>query len=449
MVSKYYPNEVRKIKLKKERFDLDNSLKLPFPIKHRKYDKKHLFIAVNVPTWIVLDSEDAFIMNLLVSGQTLRETIQQFSTNFNISPETSLKKLQKLISLLYTKDFFNKSYIQSDQQVQMVRNLQFHLTNKCNLRCIHCYMDSGVKHYDEMTINQWKEIIDKASLRYGRWFLSLTGGEPLVYQGYLDILKYAKDKGATTGMISNGTLLTPKKVEELDGVLDHLQISLDGATEEVNDRIRGKGVFNKVIENLKLLKETNIRLGLNVVVMKSNADDLRDNLHNLVKEKLGGMDIDLDLSSFVSEGRGINISENIEPTHFSSTISYTAEHFVKEDDWMPTPSYPRRNCGYGNTLDIYPNGDISPCLTPRFIRGNLIKDGIENVFNWIDIEHQESMVDILPECKTCDLRYICGGRCHLSTLKKGLGIKQVNCDDSYKERMFKNLIKQFEATTII
>ncbi|WP_258871829.1 SPASM domain-containing protein [Virgibacillus dokdonensis] len=113
---------------------------------------------------------------------------------------------------------------------------------------------------------------------------------------------------------------------------------------------------------------------------------------------------------------------------------------------MPTPSYPRRNCGYGNTLDIYPNGDVSPCLTPRFIRGNIINDEIQNVFNWIDNEREDSLVDRLPECKTCDLRHICGGGCHLATLTVGQGINQVECDDLYKERMLKNLVKQFEAT---
>ncbi|RFA34184.1 hypothetical protein CAI16_12395 [Virgibacillus dokdonensis] len=307
-------------------------------------------------------------------------------------------------------------------------------------------MDSGLKHYDEITLEKWIAIIDEASHRYDKWFLSLTGGEPLMYKGHLDILKYAKEKGATTGMISNGILLNQNKVKDLDGILDHLQISLDGATAEVNDRIRGKGVFDKVVKRLKLLKNTNIRLGLNVVVMKSNAENLRENLHSFVMEELDGMDIDIDLSSFVSEGRGKDLAENVESEKFSSTISFTADHFVSEDDWMPTPSYPRRNCGYGNTLDIYPNGDVSPCLTPRFIRGNIINDEIQNVFNWIDNEREDSLVDRLPECKTCDLRHICGGGCHLATLTVGQGINQVECDDLYKERMLKNLVKQFEAT---
>lgn len=435
------------IKLRKKKFELDSNLSLPTPITHRVIDNKHLFIAVKVPSWLVLNDEYAFLMNLLIDNYSLRDSIKKFAERYNTTFDKSLYKLQKLISLLYAKDFFNKSYIKSDQQVQQVRNIQFHLTNRCNLRCIHCYMDSGVKHYDEITISQWKSIIDEASSRYGRWFLSLTGGEPLMYKGHVEILRYAKEKGATTGMISNGTLLTPRKIVELEEVLDHLQISLDGATEEVNDRIRGTGVFKRVVNNLKLLRDTNIRIGLNVTVMKSNADDIKENLHRLIKEELGGMNIDIDLSSFVSEGRGRNLRENLEQAQFSSTLSYTAEHFVQEDSWMPTPSYPRRNCGYGNTIDVYPNGDVSPCLTPIFIRGNLIKDGIKNVFDAIDYEREDSMVDKLPECKKCDLRYICGGRCHLSTLRKGAGIQQVDCDDIYKNRMFKNLIKQFEVTT--
>ncbi|MDQ0177307.1 radical SAM/SPASM domain-containing protein [Bacillus chungangensis] len=432
---------------KKERFDLDKPLQLPKPIKHRKVKGKNLFIAINVPTWIVLSDRDSYLFKLLLNNISMREAVKSHSYKYNQREIDSLEQMKKLISLLYTKDFFNKSYIASDDNVKRVRNIQFHLTNRCNLRCIHCYMDSGIKEYDEIDTKQWLALIDEASERYGEFFLSITGGEPLLYKGHLEILRYAKSKGAKTGMISNGMAITEQKVQELNTCLDNLQISLDGASEEVNDKIRGKGVFNRVTKSLKLLKNSDVRVGLNITVMNSNAQDIQDNLYNYINNELGGMKLDLDLSSFVSEGRGVNLTEEINPSDFASTLSYTAEHFVDKDAWMPTPSYPRRNCGYGNTIDIYPNGDVSPCLTPRFIRGNFIKDGVKSLFDIIDHEHNLSMVDLLPECKTCDLRYVCGGRCHLGTLTKGEGIGQVDCPDQYKENMFNNLVRQFEATT--
>ncbi|PEJ11752.1 hypothetical protein CN684_00190 [Bacillus wiedmannii] len=436
------------IKLKKEKFNLDSFLNLPNPIVHKVIDDKNLFLAIKVPAWVVLDELESMLMSELINKKTLREAIKSVALRSHLDPIELINVMKKLISTLYSKDFFNKMYEKSDNYVQNVRNLQFHLTNRCNLRCTHCYMNSGIAHYDEISLKEWKEIINQASQRYDSWFLTLTGGEPTLYDGYLEILKYAKAHGATTAMISNGTLLTKRKIDELNGILDHIQISLDGATEEVNDRVRGKGVFKKVVKTFKLLRDTDMRVGMNIVVMKSNTDDLRENLHNLIMDELQGMDVDLDLSSFVSEGRGINLTENVDPVTLTTTISHTAEHFINEDDWMPTPSYPRRNCGYGNTIDVYPNGDVSPCLTPRFIRGNFLKDGITNVFDWIEHGREQSMVDALPECKSCNLRYVCGGRCHLPSLTKGLGILQVSCSDAYKERMYKNLVRQYESTKL-
>lgn len=436
------------MKYKKQTFDMDKFLELPTPVTHHVIDDKNLYIAVNVPTWVVLNDIDALILDCFINKMTIRNTIKKVSESENMNWDEAFTRVKKLISLLYAKDFFNKSYASNDHEVKRVRNIQFHLTNKCNLRCIHCYMDSGITRYEEVSVEKWKEVIDRAAARYGEIFLSLTGGEPLLYKGYLEILRFAKEsKGASTGMISNGMLLDENKIKELEKYLDNIQISLDGATAAVNDRIRGKGVFNRVTQSLRMLGNSKIRVGLNIVVMKSNAKDIEENLYSYIKNELNDMEIDLDLSSFVSEGRGRDLSENVKPMDFASTLSYTAEHFVEEDSWMPTPSYPRRSCGYGNTIDVYPNGDVSPCLTPRFIRGNLFKDGIDNVLDWIDAEREQSMVDALPECKTCDLRYICGGRCHLGTLREGNGISQVDCSEDYKRRMRNNLIKQFEVTT--
>jgi len=167
-----------------------------------------------------------------------------------------------------------------------------------------------------------------------------------------------------------------------------------------------------------------------------------------IVRELGEGTVDIDFSNYVSEGRGKFHDGNVDNLSFKKNLVSTADQFTG-NKWMPLPSYPRRNCGYGNSLAFYANGDVSPCLSPRFIRGNVKKNGIQSVFDWVLSERENSFVDRLPECKTCDLRYVCGGRCHLKTLTKGLGISQVECPDSYKEALYNNLVKHFEAGQLV
>jgi len=110
-----------------------------------------------------------------------------------------------------------------------------------------------------------------------------------------------------------------------------------------------------------------------------------------------------------------------------------------EDGWQPTALTKQRNCGFGQAYAIYANGDVSPCLSPIFIAGNINDDGAEDVFRRIVGKSAKSDVDRLPLCKTCDLRYICGGGCHLPQLKNNLEIAQNECSAEFRSKYYERL----------
>ena len=381
--------------------EVDEPLALPSPIRHRSVNDRHVYLAMKIPTWVVVDYLESLLMDSLILGNTIRQAVKEACQTIpNLTQEEGLHRVKLLIRKLYDRDFYNSLYDQVNEEVETVQRVQLQLTNRCNLRCIHCYMDSGITHYDEIGIENWKSLIDTIAVRADRWFCSISGGEAMLYKDYLEVLTYAKQKGAETAMISNGLMLTEERIRTLEPVLDHIQISLDGATPEVNDAIRGKGVHAAVVKALKLLNNSSIRVGLNVVLMESNVEDIKQNLSRLIQQELDGMKLDLDISTLVREGRANNSDKVITTSNFISSINETAEDFLQMDDWMPSPSYRRQNCGYGNTLAIYSNGDVSPCLSPRFIRGNILKNDMGELLDVIARERTDSLVDRLPECKS-------------------------------------------------
>jgi MoaA/NifB/PqqE/SkfB family radical SAM enzyme len=142
------------------------------------------------------------------------------------------------------------------------------ITNACNLRCQMCGQWSAegyvrcqperLKH--EMSLQDWMRIIDQLA-DHSIPSLLLRGGEPFVFPGILDLLRYIHDKGIFISIDTNGTRLEPYAEEIVRIGKIHLTISLDGP-EETHDQVRGvKGTFAKVRSALEALKAAEARVG--------------------------------------------------------------------------------------------------------------------------------------------------------------------------------------------
>jgi len=141
-------------------------------------------------------------------------------------------------------------------------NLWFQVAGTiCNLSCKHCFNNSGpLNHaFEFMSLQQCKPYIDEA-VEMGVKEFYFTGGEPFANKELFQILEYTLQFGPAT-VLTNGMLIKEKTAQalkklSLDSIYTlELRISLDGYTEEMNDNIRGKGVFKKTMNGLKFLYE--------------------------------------------------------------------------------------------------------------------------------------------------------------------------------------------------
>ena len=132
---------------------------------------------------------------------------------------------------------------------------QWHITDRCNLRCAHCYQDSFAPLPAE-NLKNLKSMADRIfkSLSPARVTVNLTGGEPLLVPWLFDLLDHlqAFENLEEISLITNGTVATP---EVLDGIrrfgkIRYLKISLESGIHEVNDYIRGAGNLAKVSDGI-------------------------------------------------------------------------------------------------------------------------------------------------------------------------------------------------------
>ena len=136
---------------------------------------------------------------------------------------------------------------------------QWHITNKCNLRCRHCYIDDyAIEPSFATMVSILGRIVEFLDENNGYCHLSLMGGEPFVSPHLFRILDYIEmEKNIIEFSLgTNGLLLTQEIIDKLKtySKFRAIQISIDG-TPETHDSIRGKGTFEKALNSVKLLHE--------------------------------------------------------------------------------------------------------------------------------------------------------------------------------------------------
>jgi len=125
--------------------------------------------------------------------------------------------------------------------------LTWELTYACNLECAHCLSSSGRRDPRELTTGQCEAVIDELQ-RMQVFYVNIGGGEPTIRPDFWHLLRYAVDHQVGVKFSTNGARITRERARLL-AATDYVdvQISLDGATAEVNDFIRGPGSFDMAI----------------------------------------------------------------------------------------------------------------------------------------------------------------------------------------------------------
>ncbi|MBO8091759.1 MAG: methyltransferase domain-containing protein [Prosthecochloris sp.] len=161
-------------------------------------------------------------------------------------------------------------------KLEHIRELWFHVTNRCNMACSHCLFASSPGEHEELEAERVLELAGEAWHNGCRLF-ALTGGEPLVHRDITRIVRGLLDlKGSHVVLLTNGLLagrLSREFSEDLDRL--HLQISIDGLEQE-HDRLRGNGAFRRLDEVLRDLHEQQVPCTLSMCVTRQNMDQMED-----------------------------------------------------------------------------------------------------------------------------------------------------------------------------
>ena len=271
--------------------------------------------------------------------------------------------------------------------------LTWELTYACNLACVHCLSSSGKRDPRELSTRQCKDIIDELE-RMQVFYVNIGGGEPTVRPDFWEVVDYATEHHVGVKFSTNGVRITPEVAGRL-AASDYVdvQISLDGATAEVNDAVRGPGSFAMAIRALENLAEAGFSdAKISVVVTRHNVDQLDE--FAALAARYGAT---LRITRLRPSGRGADVWDELHPT---------AEQQVQLYDWLvdhgdrvltgdsffhlsglgePGALAGLNLCGAGRVVCLIdPVGDVYACpfaIHDRFLAGNIVSDGgFDNVW---------------------------------------------------------------------
>lgn len=153
------------------------------------------------------------------------------------------------------------------------RVLQVHPTRRCNLRCLHCYSSSSPEERGALDATLLFNAVGDATDEGYNW-ISVSGGEPLMYAPLPRLLRHARNSGMSTALVTNGMLLDARRLDALQPVTDLVVISIDGVPESHN-RMRGsERAFDLTTSRMGALRERGMPFGIIFTLTQHNLDEL-------------------------------------------------------------------------------------------------------------------------------------------------------------------------------
>lgn len=299
------------------------------------------------------------------------------------------------------------------------------LSYKCPLQCPYCSNPLDYAKYpEELDTEDWKRVLSQAR-KMGAVQLGFSGGEPLTRQDLTELVRYARELGYYSNLITSGYGLTEQKIIELKQAgLDHIQVSIQASTQELNDHIAGTATYQHKQEVARLVKKHGYPMVLCVVIHRQNihqmpqilemADNLGADYLELANTQYYGW-AHINRDALLPTREQFEEAETIAQAYKEKVAGKMKIYYVVPDYYEDRP----KACmnGWGTTfLTIAPDGTALPCHSARELPGldcpNVKDFSIEQIWNESKTFNFFRGTDWMQEpCRSCDEKHKDFGGC--------------------------------------
>src|SRR5487761_1797907 len=294
--------------------------------------------------------------------------------------------------------------------------LTWELTDACNLSCVHCLSSSGRRDPREPTTAQCKALIDEFE-RMQVFYVNVGGGEPTVRPDFWELVDYATAHHVGVKFSTNGVKVDAEAARRL-AASDYVdvQISLDGATAEVNDAVRGRGSYDTALRAMRHLAAAGMRdFKISVVMTRHNVGQL--DAFKAIADEFGAQ---LRITRLRPSGRGADVWDELHVTQAQQRELY---------DWLVARGetvLPGLNlCGAGRVVCLIdPVGDVYAC--PFAIHDSFKAGTVRSPGGFAEVWRSAPLfAELRTEtsggaCRSCSAFSSCQGGCMAAKFFTGL-----------------------------
>lgn len=380
----------------------------------------------------MLNNIEAYIMEYINGSNSIKDIIEIISNELNIEDKDKIKDIilefidskPKALGVGVNIDKKNYNALKTgEKDAKIPLNLIISLTNKCNLKCIHCFKNCSS---NKNTFINYDNLINVLNYFKGKIrSLQLTGGEPMLHDNFFEILDFSK-KNFSTMITTTGTLINEKNIEKFIGA-NNIQLSLYSHVERKHDEFTTlTDSYKKTVQALELINKFNIESVIGTILTKNTLNDIEDFIKFSIN--MGVKNLRFGTLSLLGRAESLNniILDEKELEKATYDIKNLTEKYKKDisiDNFDKKEmekgfqeNYKCINCGAGITnWCISENGNIKPCeFIPDevFSMGNINTLSIENIIkniNFLNLplsmkkwennlqKHQSSIKDICTE----------------------------------------------------
>ena len=412
--------------------------RLPTGWMHEARGQLHILLHPQRPRWVAVNDLGWKVAQLCDGRRTVCGVAAVIADQYGQQPEAVYRDIGAYLIRLRQAGLLEDAHqTLTPSNDPTLTHLHLYLTDNCNLRCVHCAVTDGAQRADRLSTRQVFRLIDELAASGAR-SVALTGGEFLLRPDALQIAAYAAGKLHT--MIStNGTLITGQTAQALADLGVPVQVSLDGATAETHDRIRGPGAFERAWRGIDLLLRgqngvwhgIGDRLALCMTLMQWNLHQVSALVDLAEARGVAGVRVlplqrlgqaaerwsELGVSAADYAGLYDYLYRELPRSDRTVTVQTTLLGFV------PDAAESEPWCGLGRTLAVDAGGDIYPCsmlMAPEFRLGSVEDTSLEQAIRSPRLRRLcddcAARKTTIEACQTCTWRNFCQAGCPASVL---------------------------------
>lgn len=305
---------------------------------------------------------------------------------------------------LLSPDRAPRAFEHEKNEVMRPRFAWLELTERCNLRCVHCYEGECHDAPHELSFDKWRSVLDELKAA-GFPRIQLTGGELFMRRDAKALMAHAANLGfEELTVFTNATLPDDETTDLLAALGVKVRFSLYGGSAEVHEAVtRVRGSFEKTVSNVKKMKAKGIDVSPAVVIMRDNQGDV-ENIARLVRE-LGLPWTGYDVIRNVRGGTQCGymptdpaVSRSCDRTRPYFTTS--RERFMRALD--------ANTCWYGK-IAVDASGRVMPCVFARDVTlGDLSAMSVKKLLESPELKkHWYFDYSEVETCRDCEYRFAC------------------------------------------